>query len=388
MFRWLPLVWANMRRRKLRLILTFASILVAFMLFGLLQALRTSMVEGVNMAGADRLSLRNKAGLTLSMPLAYYEKLKAVPGVRAVMSANWFGAEFRTPQNPHELFPMFATQPTAMLEVIPEVKLQPNEQKAWVQDRQALLVGYRLARQFGWKTGDTVPIHSQFLQKTDGSGTWQFKIVGIFETGQPFRDGSAYMNYDYYNEALAFGKDAMGSASIRVNDAKQGEAIARKIDAMFANSQYETETQTERAVAKQFQEQIGDMTVIVTSVTLAVFFTMLLVTANRMAQSVRERTNEIGVMKTLGFGSALIVTLVLLESLLLTLSGGLAGTSLAYMLSVGMAPVLKANFPGFALESDSVAIACALMIGFGLIAGLWPSLIALRLKVVDALRSI
>jgi len=210
--------------------------------------------------------------------------------------------------------------------------------------------------------------------------------VAVFESGSPWIDGSAYMNFDYYNESLAFLKDMMGSASIRVHDAKQGTAIARKIDAMFANSPAETQTATEREVAKQWQDQIGDMTLIVTSVTLAVFFTMLLVTANRMAQSVRERTNEIGVMKTLGFGATLIVMLVLLESLLMTVSAGLAGIGLAYGMSIGMAPVLKGFFPGFALESGSILLAILLMFGFGLIAGLWPSLMAMRLKVVDALR--
>jgi putative ABC transport system permease protein len=388
MFRWLPLVWANMRRRKLRLILTFASILIAFMLFGLLEALRTSMVEGVNLAGADRLSLRNKAGLTSSMPLAYYEKIKAVEGVREVAGQNWFGAEYRTPQNPKQPFALFATQPGPLLEVMPEIKskLPADEAKAWLQDRQALLVGAQLARQFGWKKGDRVPIRSQFLQKTDGSSTWDFNIVAVFETGSPWVDGSAYMNFDYYNESLAFAKDMMGSATIRVHDPKEGPAIARKIDAMFANSQAETQTATEREVAKQWQDQIGDMTIIVTSVTLAVFFTMLLVTANRMAQSVRERTNEIGVMKTLGFSATLIVSLVLLESLLMTLTAGLAGIGIAYLFSVVMAPVMKANFPGFALESGSIVLAIVLMIGFGLVAGLWPSLMAMRLKVVDALR--
>jgi putative ABC transport system permease protein len=388
MFRWFPLVWANMGRRKLRLILTFASIVIAFMLFGLLEALRTSMVEGVNMAGADRLSLRNKAGLTSFMPLAYYEKIKAVEGVRAVATTSWFGAEFRTPQNPKQPFPMFSTQPQPLLDVMPEIaeKLQPDEAKAWVKDRQALLVGARLAEQFDWKKGDRVPIKSQFLVKTDGSGTWDFNIVAVFETGSPWFDGVAYMNYDYYNESLAFAKDSIGSASIRVNDPKQGAAVARKIDAMFANSQAETQTNTEREVAKQWQDQIGDMTIIVTSVTLAVFFTMLLVTANRMAQSVRERTNEIGVMKTLGFGATLIVVLVLLESLLMTVSAGLAGMGLALAASYAFAPMLKANFPGFELTGSSMILSVALMVGFGLVAGLWPSLMAMRLKVVDALR--
>jgi putative ABC transport system permease protein len=387
MFRWIPLVWANMRRRKLRLILTFASILIAFMLFGLLEAMRTSMVGGLNLAGADRLSMRNKAGLTASMPLAYYEKIKAVEGVRAVATQSWFGAESRTADNPKQPFPMFATQPQALLDVVPEIKLAPDESKAWLQDRQALIVGYRLANIFGWKKGDHLPLTSQFLKKTDGSGTWEFNIVAVYESGSPWLDASAYMNYDYYNESLlSYFKDAMGQASIRVNDPKQGSIVARKIDKMFENSQAETETKTEREVAKQWQDQFGDFTIIVTSVTMAVFFTMLLVTANRMAQSVRERTNEIGVMKTLGFGATLIVMLVLLESLLMTVTAGLAGMGLAYMATVAFAPMLKTFFPGFVLESGSIILGIVLMFVFGLVAGLWPSLMAMRLKVVDALR--
>jgi putative ABC transport system permease protein len=386
MFRWLPLVWANLRRRKLRLALTFASILIAFLLFGLLESVRTSMVEGVNMAGADRLVLRNKAGLTAPLPLAYYEKIKTVDGVRAVASQSWFGAEFRTPQNPKEAFPLFATQPGPLLEVQPDLKLSPEEQKAWLQDRQALIVGKLLAQKFGWKLGDHVPIRSQYLRKTDGTDTWQFNIVSVFETGQPFLDGAAYMNFDYFNESLAFAKDNIGSASIRVTDAGRAASIAKKLDAMFANSDFETETATEREWIKHWIDQIGDMTVIVTSVTLAVFFTMLLVIANRMAQSVRERTNEIGVMKTLGFGATLIVMLVLLESLMLTLTAGLAGMGLAKLLSLGLAPVLKGNLPGFALPGHTFGTAILLMIAFALVAGLWPSLMAMRLKVVDALR--
>ena len=386
MFRWLPLVWANMRRRKLRLVLTFASILIAFMLFGLLEAVRTSMVEGVNLAGADRLVLRNKVGLTTPLPRAYYEKIKATEGVRAVSSQTWFGAEFRTPQNPKEPFALFATEPGPFLDVQSEVKLKPDEKAAWLQDRQALLVGTLLAQKFGWKKGDRVPIRSQFLRKTDGTDTWQFNIVAIYETGAPFIDGGAYMNYDYYNESLAFMKDMIGSAAVRVNDAKQAASVGRKLDAMFANSDAETETATEREWIKNWIDQIGDMTVIVTSVTLAVFFTMLLVIANRMAQSVRERTNEIGVMKTLGFGAVLIVTLVLLESLLMTLSAGLAGMGLAKLLSLALAPMLRANLPGFALPGSTFVTATLLMVAFALVAGLWPSLMAMRLKVVDALR--
>jgi putative ABC transport system permease protein len=194
------------------------------------------------------------------------------------------------------------------------------------------------------------------------------------------------MNFDYFNESLLFGRDMIGSVAIRVDDATRTAAIGKQIDKLFENSAAETETATERDWIKHWIAQIGDMSIIVTSVTLAVFFTMLLVTANRMAQSVRERTNEIGVMKTLGFGAGLIVGLVLLESLILTLTAGLSGLGLAKLLSLGLAVALKDNFPGFMISADTFLWATLLMIGFGLVAGLWPSLMAMRLKVVDALR--
>jgi len=389
MFRWIPLVWANMRRRKLRLILTFLSIMVAFLLFGLLQALRTSMGSGVTMAGADRLVMRNKAGLTQPLPLAYYEKIKAVPGVRVAATSSWFGAEYRTPQNPKAQFPMFATQPGPFIEAYPQIKVTPEgADKTWQQDRQGLMVGYLLARQFGWKVGDRIPIRSQIFRKTDNTDSWQFNIVGIYQSGSRFLDGSAYMQFDYFNESLMYAKNIFSTAVIRVYDGKQGMAIGRKIDAMFENSSAATETMTEREWIKHWIDQIGDIGIIVTSVTLAVFFTMLLVTANRMAQSVRERTNEIGVMKTLGFGAMLIIMLVLFESLMLTLSGGLVGLGLAKLLSIILAVLLKETMPGFAIDNSTILLACGLMLAFGLIAGLWPSLMAQRLKVVDALRRV
>ena len=389
MFRWIPLVWANLRRRKLRLILTFASILVAFLLFGLLEALRTSLSAGVTMAGADRLVLRNKTGLTQPLPFAYYEKIKAVPGVRAAASNSWFGAEYRTPQNPKAQFPLFATEPGPFLEVYPQIKVTPaSGGQAWVRDRQGLIVGYLLARQFGWKVGDRVPIRSNIWRKTDGTDTWQFNIVGIYESGAPFLDGSAYMQFDYYNESLLFGKDMIGSVNVRVYDANQSSAIAGKLDALFANSTAETETATERDWIKHWIAQIGDLGIIVTSVTLAVFFTMLLVTANRMAQSVRERTNEIGVLKTLGFSGPSILTLVLLESLFLTFTGGLLGLGLAWLFAGGVGESIKDYFPVFELNLGTFITGISLMAVFGIVTGAWPALTAMRLKIVDALRRV
>ncbi len=336
---------------------------------------------------ADRLILRSKIGLTTPLPLAYYEKIRAVPGVAAAASMSWLGAEYRTPQNPKEQIALQATQPEAILEVYNgQLKMDPKQLDAWKHDRQGLIVGRLLAQRFGWKLGDRVPIRSQFLRKTDNTDVWQFNIVGIYESGSPWMDGGAFMNFDYYNESLLYARDMIGSVAIRVSDASQSAAMAKKVDALFENSDAETETATERDWIKHWIAQIGDLSIIVTSVTLAVFFTMLLVTANRMAQSVRERTNEIGVMKTLGFGAALIVGLVLLESLMLTLSAGLAGMGLAKLLSMVLGVTLKDNFPGFAISGATFLSSIALMLGFGLVAGLWPSLMAMRLKVVDALR--
>jgi len=389
MFRWIPLVWANMRRRKIRLVLTFASIMIAFLLFGLLQALRTSMAAGVTMAGADRLVMQNKTGLAQPLPMAYYEKIRAVPGVRAVATNSWFGAEYRTPQNPKDVFPMFATQPAAFLQVYPTIKMNPADGgKAWEKDRQGLVVGYMLARKYGWKQGDRVSLRSQIFRKTDNTDTWQFNIVGIYESGSPFMDGSAYMQFPYFNESLMYARDIFSSATIRVYDAQQSSAIGRKIDALFANSSAETETMTEREWVKHWIDQIGDMGIIVTSVTLAVFFTMLLVTANRMAQSVRERTNEIGVMKTLGYSNASVTGLVIGEAMLVTALGAAIGLGLAALMALGMAKSLAQFFPVLGMPSVTYAISAVLVIVLGGLAAAQPSMQAARLKIVDALRKV
>jgi putative ABC transport system permease protein len=386
MFRWLPLVWANLRRRKLRLVFTFISILLAFLMFGMLDALRTSLSQAVNLAGADRLMLQSKVNITVSNPISHYEKVKAVPGVRAVAPFNWFGGLYR--DNKQQI-QVQATDPEQLLAVYPEMKLTPEELQAWKHDRQGIIVGPALADQFGWKKGQRIPLRSDIWRKADGSDTWEFNIIGIYQaTGSGVDKRSAFFHNDYFNESLQYGKDMVGWMVIRVANPDESDALAARIDAMFANSSNETKTATERVFIKQFLDQVGNIGAILVSVTLAVFFTMLLVTANTMAQSVRERTNEIGVLKTLGFSGESILGLVLLESLFLTFTGGLAGLGIAYGIAGGLGEAIKDYFPVFEIGASTFIVGAALMLLFGLITGAWPALTAMRLKIVDALRRI
>ena len=384
MLHWLPLVWANLKRRKLRFAFTLISILLAFLMFGMLDALRTSLSQAVNLAGADRLMAMSKVNITVSLPRGYFEKVKAVPGVRAVVPFNWFGGLYKDSK---QQLQVLATDPEQIVAVYPELKLKPEQFEAWKHDRQGVIVGPTLANNFGWKVGDRIPLRSDIWRKGDGSDTWEFNIVGIYDaTGSGVDKATVYFHYDYFNESLQYGKDQVGWMVVRVADPAQSDALASRIDSMFANSPFETKTSTERVMIKQFLDQVGNIGMILVSVTTAVFFTMLLVTANTMAQSVSERTNEIGVLKTLGFSGPSILTLVLLESLFLTFAGGLLGLGLAWLFAGAVGESIKNYFPVFELNSGTLVAGILLMLGFGLVTGLWPALTAMRLKIVDALR--
>jgi len=386
MFRWLPLVWANVKRRKLRFVFTFISIMLAFLMFGMLDALRTSLSQAVNLAGADRLMLMSKVNITVSLPRSHYTKVLAMPGVRAIVPMNWFGGVFKDQRGQVQVI---ATDPVQLAKVYPELVLTPEELERWSRDRQGVIVGEVLAAQHGWKVGQRIPIRSEIWRKTDGTDTWEFNIDAIYKTtGSGIDPRSAYFQYDYFNESLQFGKDMVGWMVLRVDDPAQADKVAARIDSEFSNSPFETKTSTERVMIKQFLEQVGNIGAILVYVTMAVFFTMLLVTANTMAQSVRERTNEIGVLKTLGFSGQSILTLVLLEALMLTFTGGMVGLLLAFLLAGGLGEAIKNYFPLFQVGSNTFIVGAALMLVFGVVTGAWPALTAMRLKIVDALRRI
>jgi len=197
MFRWLPIVWANLKRRKLRLVFTFVSILMAFLMFGMLDALRTSLAGVVNVVGADRLLVQSKVNMIVPLPRAHYEKIRVTKGVKAAASFNWFGGMYKDAKRPIQ---MQATDPDQFLAVYPELKLKPGEIAAWKQNRQGMIIGKLLADANGWKVGDRVPVRSQIWRKLDGSDTWQFDIVAIYDVdGGGVNKASAFFQYDYFN---------------------------------------------------------------------------------------------------------------------------------------------------------------------------------------------
>ena len=386
MFRWLPLVWANLKRRKLRFAFTFMSIVLAFLMFGMLDALRSSLSQAINLAGADRLMLMSKVNVTVSLPRAYYEKVKATSGVRAVVPFTWFGGIYKDSRNQIQVQ---VTEPDAIIAVYPELTLKPEEFEAWKRDRQGIIVGPALANLYGWKVGQRIPIRSDIWRKADGSDTWEFNIVAIYgASGTGIDKASAFFHHEYFNESLQYGKDMFSWLVIRVANPAESDALAARVDSMFANSPFETKTATERVMIKQFLDQVGNIGLILVSVTTAVFFTMLLVTANTMAQSVSERTNEIGVLKTLGFSGPSILRLVLLESLFITFVAGLLGLGLAWLAAGALGEFIKDYFPVFKLTAATFIVGISLMLVFGIVTGLWPALTAMRLKIVDALRRI
>ncbi len=386
MLKFLPLVWSNFRRHRLRLLFTLASIAVAFLLYGLLEAMRYSFSMGVDLAGADRLMTLNKISIIMPMPVSYGNRIRGLKGVKRASSASWFGGVYQSER--HGELAVFPVDAEIYLQMYPEMLLPDEQRRAWFANRTGALVGVGLARQFGWKVGDVVPMRSSIWRKADGGDTWQLNIDGVYD----FKEGagdtrSVLMHYDYFNEAReANTKDIVGWYVLQVDDPQAAPQIARDIDAMFANSSYETRTSTEKAFAQQWANQIGNIGAILIAVLTAVFFTMLLVTANTMGQSVRERTSELAVLKTLGFRSISVMLLVLFESIFITALGGAIGFLLALGLINGARPMIEQFLPLFRIPTASIAIAIVLMVGLGLLAGALPAAQALRLRIVEALR--
>jgi putative ABC transport system permease protein len=385
MLKYFPLVWANLARRRLRLLFTLASIAVAFLLYGLLEALRYAFGMGVDLAGADRLMVVHKISIIQPLPAAYGNRIRGLKGVKRVSSSTWLGGMYQNERNQVVTFPVDGEAYFAMY---PEILVTGDQMRAWLADRSGAIIGIGLAQQYGWKIGDVVPIRSEFWRKADGSDTWELRIDGIYTV----KDGAGdtrtiFMHYDYFNEARGPGsRDLVGWYVLQVDDPQAAPQVARAIDEMFANSSYETRASTEKAFAQQFANQVGNVGAILIAVVAAVFFTMLLVTANTMAQSVRERTSEIAVLKTLGFTSVTVMLLVLFESVFITALGGAIGLFSAMGITVGARAAIEQYLPLFRIPDASMGIAVALMIGLGLLAGVLPAAQALRLQIVAALR--
>ncbi len=381
--KFLPLLFANLRRRTPRSVFTLLSIAVAFLLYGLLAAVKNGFEANGNLAGVDRLISMDKVSIVQPLPISYLQRIAAVPGVRMVTHSTWFGGHY---QNERGIIVTYPVPPESYLAMYPEFLLSPAEKQHWLHDRVGAIVGRALAKSYGWKVGDRIPLRSDIYPRSDGTYNWQFTVDGIYDNKDPSGDvNSVFFNYDYLDESRTFGKGTVGWYIVRIADPARSAQVAAAIDALFTNSSAETKTGSEKAFVQGFAKQTGDIGAIVIAIGIAVFFTMLLVSANTMAQSVRERTTEVAVLKTLGFSDPVVLALVIGQSLLLTILGGVIGIAGA-MLAVGrIGSTLSEYLSAFLLTPGALATGVVLILALGIAAGLLPAVRAARLRIVDGL---
>jgi putative ABC transport system permease protein len=383
--KYLPLVWAQLFRRTTRTVLTLLSVLVAFLLFGLLQAVETAFESGADAADARRLLTTARYSIIEPLPMAYLRRIESVPGVVGVASADWFGAKY---QNESNAFPVFAVDPARYLDMYPEFTIAPAHREAFARTRTGAVAGQRLADRYGWTVGQKLPISSEIHARADGSLNWEFDLVGVIDAEDPAVRGNTdvvLINVAHFDEARQTGKGKTGWYIIRIAESDQAKPISAAIDRLFANSPDETKTAPEKEFAIGFAKQIGDLGALITRILLAVFFTILILTGNTMAQAVRERIPELAVLRTLGFSGRTVTALVLAEAgLLLVLGGGLG-----MLAAVAVLPVVNGatggRFPPMFVDRDTWLLAAAAVATLTVAIALPPALRVNRLRIVDAL---
>jgi putative ABC transport system permease protein len=384
--KYLPLILAELFRRKTRTILTLLSILAAFLLFGLLNGVRESFEQaGQSAAGAERLQVGSRLSFIQALPMALNARIAQVDGVEAVTYANWFGGAYQDPRN--QIF-SFAVAPN-YLDLYPEIAVDPKQREAFNNTRTGILVGEALMKRFNWKVGQKIPLQSTIFPNRDGSKNWDFDIVGVMRSTDKksggWYDQMLMMQWKYFDESTSYNQGQAGWYVVRVADVNQADRVAKAIDALSANSANETKTMTEAAATASWMKQMADIGLIVGSIMGAVFFTLLLLTGNTMAQAVRERIPELAVLKTIGFRDRSVLGLVLAESVLLVLIGGVLGLGLAMVLG----PIVGGMSGGVIslppIGASSWLLGLGLMVAIGLLVGALPALRAMRLNIVDAL---
>lgn len=381
--KYMSLTLRNLARRPVRTVLLFAAMVVSFLLFGVLMILRVAFTMGVEVAGVDRLMMTNKMSIIQPLPVSYLERIRAVDGVTLVSHASWFGGIYQDPSN--NVF-QFAVEPESYMQMYQEFRLPPDQMTAWLADRQGCIVGRDLANRFGWKVGDRIPIQGTFNRPKGGDGiTWEFNIVGIYDGDQDVDKTQFLFRYDYLDENRTAPRGITGWYLIKVADPARSAEIAKRIDALFENSAFETKTSTEKAVAQSFANQVGDIGAIVNRISAVVLFIVLLIAASQMSLSIRERTREIGALKAIGFSDGLVMGLVLAESVTLSTIAGAIGLGLAWFISLGGDPT-GGLLPIFMLMPQHVVLGLALAVLLGAIAGAMPAASAMRLQISAALR--
>ena len=377
------LVAKNLGRRKLRTILMLVAIFIAFLLFAALEAFLHGLNAGENSSAADRLVTVNKINFTVPLPISYVDRIQQLQGVVRATPQSWFGGYFQDVRN---VIIMFAVDPEAFLAVYPKMQMPDAQRDAWVKNRIGLAVGRTVAAKYGWKVGDQVPISSNIFSRADGSHNWDFDVSVIYSSpDDPTREGLVLMSHKFFDETVTFARDTTSMVVFTTTSASLNESIEKKIDAMFANSPYETSTDTAAAFNKAFVAQLGNIALIITLVVSTAFAAILLIVGNTMVMAVRERTREIGVLKALGFTGRVISLQVIAESLLLALLGALLGLGGAAAFVTLARRQIESVIPGVKVTAPVFAAGIGLALLLGLVTGAVPAWSALRLRIVTAL---
>jgi putative ABC transport system permease protein len=381
--KYFSLIWAQLFRSRTRTLFTLLSIVTAFLLFGMLDSVRVAFASGgSSVAGANRLVVASRLSITQSLPIRLESQIRQVEGVSDVTYAMWFGGIYQDQKN---FFPNFSVAPN-YFDLMTEFDIPKEQVEAFRTTRTGAIVGESLAKQFGWKIGDTIPMQATIFPR-GGSNDWPLQLVGIFRSknvAAANEERQLMMNWKYFDESNDYIKNQVSWYTVRLDNPDHASRVAQAIDAISANSDHETKSQTESAFQQAFIKQFADIGMIVTSIMGAVFFTLLLLTGNTMAQAVRERVPELATLKTLGFKDGTMLMLVMVESMLLVGLGGAIGLGLAALALPAMAPKTMGLLPP-QVPWQTWAMGAGLIVAIGVIVGLLPALRAKRLKIVDAL---
>ncbi len=377
------IIWANLLRKKVRLLLTIGSFAVALFLVAFLAVVRDAFNRGADVAGADRLVVINRTSIINTIPLSYRDKILRIPGVKSVTHNNWFGGTYIEEKN---FFPQFVIDPESQRQVFPELIVPDDQWNTFIKDRQGAIAGQQLADRFHWKIGDRIPIKTTLY----GGGAWEFVLDGIYHGKRPQDDETQFwFQWDYFEEKVPDRvKGQIGWYVLRVDNPDDSPRIAKAIDDEFANSPYETKTQTESAFAASWVKQFGNIQTLILSIGTVVFFTLLLVTGNTMAISVRERTSELAVFKAIGYSDRAVLFFVLAEALTIALIGGGLGMLFAVLAIPGLAKALNGLLPSIILAPSILLFGLGVAVLTGILSGLLPGIGAMRLRIVNALRRV
>ncbi|HEY7493185.1 MAG TPA: FtsX-like permease family protein [Candidatus Tectomicrobia bacterium] len=374
------LLLANLWRKKIRTSLTVGSFAVALFLFGLLAVVHGAFLQGVEVAGTDRLVVVNKMAIIQPLPLAYRDRLLRIPGVTQVTFANWFGGVYQDERN---FFPLFAIDREHYREVFPEFIVPDEQWRAFLADREACIVGETLMERFQWQLGDRIPIKGTIFP-----GTWAFNIRGVYR-GQRRQDDTTqfWFRWDYLDERKSVDKGFVGWYTVRLANPDDVVRVVETIDNTFANSPWETKTDSEKAFAASWVKQMGNIEFLVRAIGSVVFFTLLLVTGNTMAIAVRERVRELAVLKAIGYSDTFVLVLIMAETIVVAAVGGALGLGMVKLFTLYGDPT-HGLLPFFHLPSQAVVLGLGLALAVGFLAGILPALSAMRLRVVEALRRV